>query len=552
MTHRARTPFGSAPARRLGAPRCAALLAMLAILAVATGCGARRSFPVRPALDALPPASPLRSRSLAEADAWLRHLAMFGEHPRATELVRDGAPLAPRDRLLRALQQGILLHQAGEHARSNEQLEWADQEIDRRHARSVTRAAAALLLHDGVMEYLPTASEQLMLPYYRMLNYLALGDQPAALVESRRANALLARLDRGPEERCGEDGMVLYLAGLVQRSGGEVDDALVSLRMAERALAGCAGRGGEAAASVGADLRRLALALDLPALADTIAERYTLPDPDPAAGESGELLLLVEHGFVAHRAEEAVHLPVLPEEVEGLRSGDGDGVAGAAMRIAARLAGDADAWDRSSPGWDGRGHHAWASSAPLLRLAWPALRLEAARPSEVRVRLADRDLPARAFADLSAMAEREMQRRRAAILGRAVARGLVRYLATREMQERSEKRGGELAGFLVGRLASLAANQVERADLRGWSLLPDRVSLVRARLPAGLHRIRIEALDRHGAATPITVEVEVRPGALTVASRRVYGEESGALPGRWLALREAEGGPDGGAAPVAP
>jgi hypothetical protein len=102
-------------------------------------CGPRVPMPIRPSLESLPAGSPLRSHTLSEKDAWLRHYVMFGEYLPAMDAFGDASPLAPRDRLLRALQQGVVLHEAGEYAASNAVLEWAEVEADLRYTRSLTR-----------------------------------------------------------------------------------------------------------------------------------------------------------------------------------------------------------------------------------------------------------------------------------------------------------------------------------------------------------------------------------------------------------------------------
>ena len=57
--------------------------AMLLCAGLLTGCASRVPLPTRPAPESLPAGSPLRSRTLDERDAWLRHYVMFGEHPDA-------------------------------------------------------------------------------------------------------------------------------------------------------------------------------------------------------------------------------------------------------------------------------------------------------------------------------------------------------------------------------------------------------------------------------------------------------------------------------------
>lgn len=527
------TRVSSPRARRGGkpvprAPRFALLLLVLA------GCAPRSGFPARPSPAVLPPGSPLLSRTLAEPDAWLRHHLMFGEHPQAIDALRPGSALAPGDRLLRALQEAVVLHQAGDFRRSNQLLEWAETEADLRYTRSLRREVASLLVNDRVLAYTPSGAELAMVPYYRMLNYLALGDRDGALVEARKANALLSRMKREPVERCHEDGLVQYLAGLVLRDGGELNDALVSLRQAERSLSACGGETGEAARSVAVDLFRAARAAGLPEIADSVAQRHRL-QADSLPAEGGDVLILVEHGFVAHRTGESLHVPLLPDDLKDLDSGNVDGIFSAAARISERLL--QNRWERRAWGRGLDDHPAvqWASAldgAYILRLAWPEYRLEAQRPTSVRIRLGEAVASAARIGDLSTVILDEMEEERAALLTRMVARGVVKYLASREVEKKAEKKGGDAAAFVLGRLANLAGNHLEKADTRSWSLLPDRVSMLRRRLPAGVHRVVVEVPGPDGqpGVTQDLGEMRVQPGRLTVLRSRVWGAEAGELP----------------------
>src|SRR5690606_10407732 len=182
---------------------------------------------------------------------------------------------------------------------------------------SLSRELGSILVNDRVLAYTPTGGELAMIPYYRMLNHMALGDVEGALVESRKANALLFRMKGEALRRCNEDAMVQYLAGLVQFSGGELNDALVSLRQAEQGISGCPGAGGAAGAAVAADLVRAAGAAGMPELADSIAGRYGIEDRLPGT-DTGDLLVVVEHGFVAHRTQEALHVPIPTGDLDHL------------------------------------------------------------------------------------------------------------------------------------------------------------------------------------------------------------------------------------------
>jgi hypothetical protein len=513
-------------------------LAGLALALLLGGCGVRGGYPAHPGPERVPPESPLRSETLHRTDAWLRHYLMQGEHEEALRML--GSRVAPRDALVRSLQRGMVLHAAGRHAESNAALEEAEREAEERLTRSVARAAGSLLVNDGVLEYLPTPSERAMIPYYRMLNYLAL-DRPAeARVEAGRLSALLG--EREAEEKCVREGFLQYLSGLVYQSAGERNDALVSFRRAERAYDACPGEETAPPGPLGADLWRAAREAGVEEVADSAARRYGISGA-PVAG-AGEVVVLVEHGWVAYRAPEELHVPILPEEQEALRGddereredgedgdeeGERESVAEVAARVAARLLGNAVEEARWGSSYDEHPMVQWADAAAgahILKLAWPVTRLEASRPARVRVVAGDSSAAAPVAEDLSAQVAREFAGRRALILTRAVGRALTKYLLTREVEEKAEKKGGELAGWVAARVANLAGNALERADTRSWSLLPDRISVVRLTLPPGEHPLRLEV--DCGGETPRVVElgrVTVTPGGRVFRSARVWSGE---------------------------
>lgn len=509
--------------------RVRGLRAPLVLLGVvlATGCAPRSGSLPRPAPETLPPGSPLRSVTLTDGDAWVRHHLMLGDYPSALRVLRESRA-RPSDRLVRALQEGVVLHRAGDYERSNALLEWAEREADLRYTRSISRGLASLGINDRMLAYVPSPLEMAMIPFYRMANYLALGQVEGALVEARKSNALLSRLGREDAERCRADGMLLYLAGLVQTAGGERNDALVSLRRAESAYAAC---GPDATVrppeGLGLDLYRAARALGVSELADSVARRYDGVTAGDAAG--GDVLLLIERGFVSHRAPEALHIPIFPEEIEGVDGSDSEQVINAAGVIVTRLVNNLSERAMWGQAVDDLQWAQWANAlggAYVLRLAWPVSRRESAAPSELRVFVGDSLAALATVGEISSLAELDLEAQRPAMLTRLVARGLVKYLVSRSVEEKAEEEGGELAGFIAGRLSNLAANELERADTRSWSLLPDRVSLTRLRLPSGTHHIRLEVIDGSGAVLEVRDlgQVEVVPGRLTTLTQRVWGD----------------------------
>jgi uncharacterized protein len=540
---------GTRNALRLTGSGARRLFVGLGAVILLSGCGGRGYSLARPAPETLPANSPLRISSLPDSDAWLRHHMMFGETGPALKRLDQGKGEGA-DRLLRALQQALVLRYAGDYVRSNELLEWADQEAERRYTRSITRTAGSMVVSDRVLPYTPGPGEMAMIPFYRMMNYYSLGDLEAATVEARRMSALLATGDRGSSRRCSGDATLQYLAGLTFESAGEMNDALVSLRQAEASSSSCPpGARTMLPVQFGADLHRVAAHLGIDEVADSAASRYASAVQDVKSG-SGDVLVLLERDFVAHRSQEVLHVPVLEEELEGLESGDFEGIAAAAARITARLVNNLGERAYWGSAWDDEPVVRLAhllDGAHILRLAWPSLHDEPRSPEPLRIRVDDIVSDVTTAADLSAVVRSQMEEDRAAVFTRMVTRGLARYLISREMEKKAEREGGEVLGFVTGRVANLAANALERADTRAWTLLPDNLSIARLSLPEGIHHLKIETIGSSGESTRVADlgMVEVTSGKRVVVNHRMW---SGGEPGAGAAaetpaesvLREGE------------
>lgn len=470
-------------------------------------------------------------RAGLEGDAHLRQYLVAGQPDSALSL------LAPRkrdsrDQVLLELQRAVVLHDARRYAESNAALARAEAEIDQRFTRSITRAAGSMVVNDALLAYLPSAPERAMIPYYRMLNHWALGDSDGALVEARKAGALLARLESAKGGHCGGAGLLSYVSGLTFAAGGERNDALVSLRQADRAYADCTGAGSlTMPPQLGRDLLQAARALGLRDVADAAAKRYGVTDAADSA-RTGDLVVLIEHGFVAHRVHQDIHVPVLTNELTALASEEADSVAAAVGRVSRRLLGnllEQVEWGYAADETPGMQWADAAEGAYIFKLAWPAYRLDAHRAREVRVIVDDQVAAAPPVEDLSAGVVRAWNAQRPMVLARAVARGLTKFQLARQAERKAMKQGGETAAWIVGRLANVASNVTERADTRGWTLLPDQISVARLTLPAGSHHVRLEVL---GADSAVVGEldlgmVNVRPGGRTLLNRRVWGGERG-------------------------
>lgn len=514
-------------------PFPAALRATAAALVAAAlaGCAGGARYPARPAPEALPANSPLLSSTLGETDAWLRHYLMAGRADSALEMLQERSRVAPRDALLRHLQLGVVLHHAGKWEESNAAFQWAEEEAEHRFTRSLTRQAGMVLVNDAIAAYTPPPAEMAMIPYYRMLNYLALGGGEGTLVEARKANAYLERIRQGSKEPCVGEGFVQYLTGLVYDGAGERRDALVSYRQAERGYDACARDAAAPPATLGIELYRAARAAGVREVAESAAARYKVAGPALNGGtDDAELVVLVEEGWVAHRGAADIHVPIPPDEVEALQSGDAARITQSTARVAAHLLSNLAEKSRWGSTWDERFLLADAlDGAHILKMAWAVPRLEACAPSALRLVL-DGDtagVPV-AASDLSSAVTRRWDAQRPAMVARMVTRGVAKYLAAREAEKKGNKES-EALGWLAARAVNLAGNVIERADTRSWSLLPDRISVARLTLPPGEHDVKIQVLAADGsvAQTLDLGRVTLAAGATRIVHRRVWGAENG-------------------------
>jgi hypothetical protein len=403
------------------------------------------------------------------------------------------------DALLAMLTRATSAYYAAQYARAAALLDTAALLADDRVTASLSRDALALVTNDNARPYQPRPTERLFIAYYGMLSYARLESWEEAAVEARRIVNLLAQRDgdRDPEEQALHAALE-HLAGVVLERAGRADEAQVAYRVAHGMLASAPER---------------------PAR--------------PAAGE-GEVLVVLERGFVAHRVTEQINVFFGGGDVGDV---DDDSLhIGGRRRThpAVRLAHQLEHTDapRRGPYETGTVDVAVNDSARTTRdrdddddgywlaVALPVLH-RSTRPWSETVRMsADGALSeALRLAGVIDDAARVDERRdRVATLARAAARASAKYALTKTVKEKKGKTAGTLANF--------GASLLERADVRSWHLLPQEVQLFRMTLPAGSHTLRLEVGD--GAHTRIVEigPVAVRAGSVTIVPQRVWRDEA--------------------------
>jgi uncharacterized protein len=427
-------------------------------------------------------------------DAFRRALAF--EAPRAYEALLNGKGAVPDDPLLRLLYAGMAGRHGGAAVESSRLLDVASYLAEDRVTVSLSREALSLVTSDRSLAYVPTPTERLMIPYVAALNFLESGMFDAAAVEARRIEALLDQMLDGvpPAERPRDAAFLHHFAAVTFEAAGDWNAADVAYRRAARIDE-----------SLGAP-----------------AARARATDPGMA-----EVLVLVERGFVPHRVEQSVVIVLPPAQAAMLTEGSAAERAVAAAEAAARMLvtaslhyGDRSGFYRD-PGYrSGLRLEPWRNEGNgegtpyILRISWPVLFQEPAPAGPVRIRAGELGADAVARMDVGSWTRRDFDAQRPTILARAVARAAAKMAVSAAVEHSVGKRD-EAAGKLAGLLTNLGTAATERADTRGWHLLPGDISLVRLTLPAGTHDLSLES------GRPFAT-VTVGPGETRFVSTRLW------------------------------
>ncbi|MDB4899765.1 MAG: hypothetical protein JWN53_1573, partial [Gemmatimonadetes bacterium] len=433
----------------------------------------------------------------------LRDALARGDFPAALAWRED-------DELLRTLNSGIAAYYASQFQRSAALLDSAALLSDQRMTTSVSRQALSVVTNDMARPYEPRRTERLLIPYYGMLSYARLANWEDAAVEARRLVSLLAQYerDRDDSERALHASMQ-YLAGVVFQRAGERGEAAVAYRLAHAVL---------------------------PAYSEHALD---------AADGDGDVLVVVERGFVAHRTTETLDIALRPDERESLRGRDDerDGVIG---RIARRLSAAPEPAESPAKPWesldfrerrevmsaseresDTRGewserphrrerHDDDDDDERRITIAFPLIR-RSARPWGGAPRLEGDSLnrpELSVVANLDDASAADERRERSAMVTRAVTRAAAKYALAKAVRDKTGRVGGAIA--------DVSSYLLERADVRSWHLLPQEVVLLRARVAPGVRTLRLDVGERDATRHVTVGRVTVAAGGLAIVPVRLW------------------------------
>jgi len=415
--------------------------------------------------------------------------------------------------LLYLYEKGLLLHYRDDYAESNEAFERAELLLEELYTKSVTRQLATLAVSDNIGKYRGTSYEAILVNYYKILNYSLLGDLEGALVECRRVNRKLEYLRDSEDVFFANDPFIQYLTAMVYRAAREWTDADVSYRVAASEYQELAADYGvEPPSLLYCDMMETARALGYDSYPDSaFADCPRAPEP----GE-GVLNLFLECGYVAHKQERKLVLPIFKKddtsdvdalaEVLAAREGvavasyDGDRKIDYVLKVAVPV------MIPTPVQWD----------YAVIRPQWRApLEPDSALAEEVPPTFDDVDYRTDVVENVDSYALAAFEEAYGKMLFRTIVRALTKYAAKEGASNEDEALGWVVNWFNVA---------TETADTREWTTLPEKILMARLILPAGRYDLRIRLFDGDGRHVDdvIIEDVFIGPGRTAFLNHRVF------------------------------
>jgi len=422
------------------------------------GCGGHeaRTLKMRTALDA--------GNAKAALEAVNEELDVKSSKDLPKDIKGDNAILV-LDRA--SIQQGLI-----DFPLSKQDFEAADKSIDMLDlARNAGDSIGEYVFSGSSGRYQAPPYEKLMINTLNMLNYLETKDLNGARIEARRLSVMQKyyrdTLEKGDNPVLGLGSL---LAGFTYEKSGEVDEAL---RYYDEALAFTGFQ------TIGESVRRLAPqgSYRSPRIAAVLKG-----EAKPGGDDTGEVLFVVGYGRVAHKISNRIPIGLALTYFSGAISPN-DRVA--ANKIAAQ---GLVTWVNFPSLAPGRGK--W--DIPSCRLDDEYVQLEEAVDVDTQVR-------------------EEWKKIEGKIIVSAITRLIARFAVGQGIQAAAGK------DSVIGLVASLGAQAtltaLDTPDTRSWETLPARIAVARVRLPAGRHRV---VIDARGWAR--TQEIAVEKGSWQVIS----------------------------------
>ncbi len=396
-----------------------------------------------------------------------------------------------RNRLLYLMDRGVVHHMMGEYAQSNIFLEEA-YILGQDYRTNYGDQALALVVNQKVTEYRGEPFEMLMIHYFKAMNFTALGELDAALVECRRLiielNALSDRHES--KNRYARDAFVHNLMGMLYEASGDHNNAFIAYRNALEIYLEDYQKlfGLNAPQQLKRDLLRTAHRNGFRDELRRYEAQFDMQFEEEETQGKGDLVFFWQNGLGPVKDEVSMTFTL----VRGV---------GGQMNFVNEQAGLSFPLPASE---DASGD---LGDVRVVRVAFPKYVERPRVYTTARLVAGSQRVEVERAQDINAIAFQALDDRMLREMGGALLR-----LAIRQLAEQRIRKEDESLGALFGLVGALT----EQADTRNWQTLPHSIHYARVRLPAGVNSIQLEAMMPGGnVARTVHMEVNIRQGQTT-------------------------------------
>jgi hypothetical protein len=390
------------------------------------------------------------------------------------------------DRVMYWLNYGALLHYAGEYQQSQDVLVKAEQAIQDLWTKSISAEASKFLLNETAQSYPGEDYEKVLLYLFTALNNVRQGKMQDALVEARRADEFLKKMQIEYEKEGGigtvytQDAFMLWLVGLFYEIEGSWNDATLAYKAAyqayEESYRGLFGIGPPS--FLAEDIVRTAILAGDAQTADEWRPRGARGDTaDKVKQGMAEIVLVHGSGEAPRKIEYTIN-------------------------------------HRMPDGY-------------VARIALPKFEAVPNRIEYAEIEVAGNRSRSEILEPVSTIALKNFQKQQGGLTARAIARAVLKYGASKGTQKLVEGDGKDgnrkAAGALLGLAANITAAATEAADLRSWTMLPSEIDVARVWVPPGKHTVEVTFYGGSGGQLrTMSLPVEVRNGERKLVSVRTF------------------------------
>lgn len=376
---------------------------------------------------------------------------------------------ADRDRLVRLMDEGILHRVKGDYKKSNEVFFEAAKIISMNGYLSLSDEAVSVIGDETLTTYQGEDFEKVLVHLYLALNFMALRDFDAALVEHRRVNEILYQMiseGRRPYEL---NEFARYLGGSLFENDRDFNNARVSYAKVQEALK----KNGILFEPLVLDLIRMERVIGELA---SFREREKLDERRVKQGltsleqKQGALIVLLESG----------RAPVKKSTRET--------------------------------------HQVKRSGGGLTSFVLPmsVFEKQPSRIQSLEVVVGGQRATTQTLHDIESVAIQHLKDRMGRKLAKAMARAATRVAVGATI-------GAATKNSDFGIIAAALLLAAQDADTRSWSLLPAKLQVAKVFLKAGNYTATLRHLDRSGqVVTEESHDIEIRPSRASYLQTRVF------------------------------